>query len=205
MVFMMRSMVVVVSMEEVVMVVPVVLPVPMVVSLVSPSIVIVMVSPSIVIVMMSPSIVIVMMPPISIVLIIVLIVVIVMVIIMVDVVVWGIVMCCVWVNNGLSVLWLFFLLSWLGSWLLVLLFGRLFSLLCILSVNISFTVERNTIHLLSKEDLRECKTKRMSKLIVVLVLPLGHGIHELVIDILSIDDEVVVNVEDEVPWVSESL
>ena len=204
MVFMMRSMVVVVPMEEVVMVVPVVFPVPMVVSMVSPSIVIVMMSPSIVIVMMSP---------ISIVLIIVLIVVIIMVIIMVIIVVdvvvlsvvWGIVMCCVWVNNGLSVLWLFFLLSWLGSWLLVLLFGRLFSLLCILSVNISFAIERNTIHLLSKEDLREGKTKRMSKLIVVLVFPLCHGIHELVIDILSIDDEVVVNVEDEVPWVSESL
>ena len=200
MVFMMRSMVVVVPMEEVVMVVPVVLPVPMVVS---------MVSPSIVIVMMSPSIVIVMMPPISIVLIIVLIVVIIMVIIMVDVVVlsvvWGIVMCCVWVNNGLSVLWLFFLLSWLGSWLLVLLFGWLFSLLGILSVNVPFAVERNTVHLLSKEDLRKGKTKRMSKLIVVLVFPLCHGIHELVIDILSIDDEVVVDVEDEVPWVSESL
>jgi len=199
-VFMMRSMVVVVPMEEVVMVVPVVLPVPMVVSMVSPSIVIVMMSPSIVIVMMSP---------ISIVLIIVLIVVIIMVIIMVDVVVlsvvWGIVMCCVWVNNGLSVLWLFFLLSWLGSWLLVLLFGWLFSLLGILSVNVPFAVERNTVHLLSKEDLRKGKTKRMSKLIVVLVFPLCHGIHELVIDILSIDDEVVVNVEDEVPWVSESL
>ena len=191
MVFMMRSMVVVVPMEEVVMVVPVVLPVPMVVSMVSPSIVIVM------------------MPPISIVLIIVLIVVIIMVIIMVDVVVlsvvWGIVMCCVWVNNGLSVLWLFFLLSWLGSWLLVLLFGWLFSLLGILSVNVPFAVERNTVHLLSKEDLRKGKTKRMSKLIVVLVFPLCHCIHELVIDILSIDDEVVVNVEDEVPWVSESL
>ena len=191
MVFMMRSMVVVVPMEEVVMVVPVVLPVPMVVSMVSPSIVIVM------------------MPPISIMLIIVLIVVIIMVIIMVDVVVlsvvWGIVMCCVWVNNGLSVLWLFFLLSWLGSWLLVLLFGWLFSLLGILSVNVPFAVERNTVHLLSKEDLRKGKTKRMSKLIVVLVFPLCHGIHELVIDILSIDDEVVVNVEDEVPWVSESL
>ena len=200
MVFMMRSMVVVVPMEEVVMVVPVVLPVPMVVS---------MVSPSIVIVMMSPSIVIVMMPPISIVLIIVFIVVIIMVIIMVDVVVlsvvWGIVMCCVWVNNGLSVLWLFFLLSWLGSWLLILLFGWLFSLLGILSVNVPFAVERNTVHLLSKEDLRKGKTKRMSKLIVVLVFPLCHGIHELVIDILTIDDEVVVNVEDEVPWVSESL
>ena len=193
MVFMMRSMVVVVPMEEVVMVVPVVLPVPMVVSMVSPSIVIVM------------------MPPISIsiVLIIVLIVVIIVVIIMVDVVVlsvvWGIVMCCVWVNNGLSVLWLFFLLSWLGSWLLVLLFGWLFSLLGILSVNVPFAVERNTVHLLSKEDLRKGKTKRMSKLIVVLVFPLCHGIHELVIDILSIDDEVVVNMEDEVPWVSESL
>ena len=193
MVFMMRSMVVVVPMEEVVMVVPVVLPVPMVVSMVSPSIVIVM------------------MPPISIsiVLIIVLIVVIIVVIIMVDVVVlsvvWGIVMCCVWVNNGLSVLWLFFLLSWLGSWLLVLLFGWLFSLLGILSVNVPFAVERNTVHLLSKEDLRKGKTKRMSKLIVVLVFPLCHGIHELMIDILSIDDEVVVNVEDEVPWVSESL
>ena len=200
MVFMMRSMVVVVPMEEVVMVVPVVFPVPMVVSMVSPSIVIVMMSPSIVIVMMSP---------ISIVLIIVFIVVIIMVIIMVDVVVlsvvWGIVMCCVWVNNGLSVLWLFFLLSWLGSWLLVLLFGWLFSLLGILSVNVPFAVERNTVHLLSKEDLRKGKTKRMSKLIVVLVFPLCHGIHELVIDILSIDDEVVVNVEDEVPWVSESL
>ena len=45
----------------------------------------------------------------------------------------------------------------------------------------------------------------MAELVVMLVAPLGHGIHELMIDILSIDDEVVVNVEDEVPWVGEGL
>lgn len=61
------------------------------------------------------------------------------------------------------------------------------------------------LHLSSDEDLGESKTNGVTELIVVLVVPLGHGVHELVVDILSIDDEVVLNMEDEVPWVGESL
>ena len=60
-------------------------------------------------------------------------------------------------------------------------------------------------HLLSEEDLREGKTERVSELIVVLVVPLCKGIHELVVDVLAIDNQVVVDVEDEVPWVGEGV
>lgn len=45
----------------------------------------------------------------------------------------------------------------------------------------------------------------MTELIIVLVLPLGHGVHKLMVNILSVDNQVVVNMEDEVPWVSEGL
>lgn len=45
----------------------------------------------------------------------------------------------------------------------------------------------------------------MTELIEVLVLPLSLSIHNLVVDILTIDNKVVLNVENEVPRISESL
>lgn len=45
----------------------------------------------------------------------------------------------------------------------------------------------------------------MSELVIVLVLPLSHGIHKFVMYILSINNEIVLYMEDEVPWVSERL
>ena len=173
------SMVVVMPVVEVIMMVPVVLPVAVVVSVVSPSVMIVVVAPvSVVLVVME---------------------------IVVLTVVRGIVVWRVWVDNSLSVFWLFLLCSWLGSWFFVLLFGWLFGLLSILSVDVSFTVEWDAVHLLSEENFGEGKTKGVSELIVVLIFPLSHGIHELMVHILSIDDEVMIDVEDEIPWVSESL
>ena len=62
-----------------------------------------------------------------------------------------------------------------------------------------------SVHLLPEEDLGEGKTNRMAEFVVMLVLPLGHGVHELVVDVLAIDDQVVINVEDEVPGVGEGL
>ena len=173
------SMVVVMPVVEVVMMVPVVFPVAMVVSVVSPSVMIVVVA------------------PVSVVLVVVEIVVL--------TVVRGIVVWRVWVDNSLGVFWLFLLLSWLGCWFLILLLGWLFGLLSILSVDVSFTVEWDAVHLLSEENFGEGKTKGVSELVVVLILPLSHGIHEFVVHILSIDNEIVVDVEDEIPLVSESL
>ena len=67
-------------------------------------------------------------------------------------------------------------------------------------------VERDAVfHLLAKEDLRERKANVVTELVVVLVFPLCHGVHELVVDVLAVDDQVVVDVEDEIPGVSESL
>jgi len=60
-------------------------------------------------------------------------------------------------------------------------------------------------HLLSEEDLREGETEGVSEFVVVLVFPLGKGIHELVVDVLAINDQVMVNVEDEVPWIGEGV
>ena len=45
----------------------------------------------------------------------------------------------------------------------------------------------------------------MSEFIEVLVLPLGFSIHDLVVDILTIDNQIMLDVEDEVPRVSEGL
>ena len=61
------------------------------------------------------------------------------------------------------------------------------------------------LHLTSKEDLGERKTDGVTELIEVLVLPLSLSIHNLVMDILSIDDEIVLNMEDKVPRVCEGL
>ena len=45
----------------------------------------------------------------------------------------------------------------------------------------------------------------MAKFVEVLVLPLSLSIHDFVVDILAVNDEIVLDVEDEVPRVSESL
>ena len=45
----------------------------------------------------------------------------------------------------------------------------------------------------------------MTVLVEVLVLPLGLGIHNLVVDVLSINNKIVLNMEDEVPRVGEGL
>ena len=74
-----------------------------------------------------------------------------------------------------------------------------------LSLIVIDIVHWDTVHLLSEEDLGEGETNRVSEFIVVLVLPLGHGVHDLVIYILSVDNQVMVNVEDEIPRVSESF
>lgn len=45
----------------------------------------------------------------------------------------------------------------------------------------------------------------MSKLVVVLISPLCHGIHEFVVNILTIHNEIMINMENEVPWVGEGF
>ena len=67
-------------------------------------------------------------------------------------------------------------------------------------------VERNLVlHLAAKEDLGKGKTNGVAELVEVLVVPLSLSIGELVVHILAVDDEVVLNMEDEVPRVGESL
>ena len=67
-------------------------------------------------------------------------------------------------------------------------------------------VLRDTVlHLSTKEDLGEGETDGVSELIEVLVLPLGLSIHDLVVNILAVDNKIVLNVEDEVPRISEGL
>ena len=61
------------------------------------------------------------------------------------------------------------------------------------------------LHLAAKEDLGESKTDGVTILVEVLVLPLGLSVHNLVMDILTIDNKVVFDMEDEVPGVGESL
>ena len=61
------------------------------------------------------------------------------------------------------------------------------------------------LHLTAKENLGETKTDGVTELVEMLVLPLGLSIHDFVVDILAVHDEVVLDVEDEVPRVSEGL
>ena len=61
------------------------------------------------------------------------------------------------------------------------------------------------LHLATEEDLRERKTNGVSELIEVLVLPLSLSIHDFVVDILAVNDEIVLDMENEVPRVGESL
>ena len=166
---------------------------PAVVIIMSPSVMVIM-SPS-VMVIVSPSIMVVMVVPIS-------------VSIMMDIVVVSVVISVVdiRVDNGLSMLcWFFLLLSWLCCLFLWCCLCWLFGCCCLLSVHISLVVKRNSVHLLSEENLGEGKTKRVSEFIIMLIFPLSHSIHKFVVHILSIDDQVVINMEDKVPWVSECL
>ena len=64
----------------------------------------------------------------------------------------------------------------------------------------------NTVlHLTTKEDLGERKTNRVTKLIEMLVLPLSFSIHNFVMDILAVNNKIVLDMEDKVPRVCESL
>ena len=166
---------------------------------VAPSLVVIMVAPSVVVVVVSPSIVIIM-----VVIVVSPSIVIIMVVIMMDIMMF--IMVSIWVHNSLSMLWcLLFLLSWLWCFLLWLFFSRFFLLSSLFSVHIAFVEKRDSIHLLSKENLGKCKTKGVSEFIVMLVFPLGHSIHKFVVYILSIYNKIVINMEDEIPWVSEGL
>ena len=60
-------------------------------------------------------------------------------------------------------------------------------------------------HLASNEDLREGKTDRVTKFIEVLILPLSFSVHDLVVNILAIDDQIMLDMENEVPRVSEGF
>ena len=66
-------------------------------------------------------------------------------------------------------------------------------------------VRNSVLHLAAKEDLGKSKTNGVAKLVEVLVVPLGLSISELVVDILAVDNKIVLDVEDEVPRVGESL
>ena len=61
------------------------------------------------------------------------------------------------------------------------------------------------LHLTTEEDLGESETDGVTELIEVLVLPLSLSVHDLVVHILAVHDEIVLDVEDEVPRISESL
>ena len=61
------------------------------------------------------------------------------------------------------------------------------------------------LHLATEEDLRERKTDGVTELVEVLVVPLSLSISDLVVNILTVDNKVVLNVEDEVPGVGEGL
>ena len=66
-------------------------------------------------------------------------------------------------------------------------------------------VRNSVLHLATKEDLGKSKTNGVAELVEVLVVPLGLSISELVVDILAVDNKIVLDVEDEVPRVGESL
>ena len=66
-------------------------------------------------------------------------------------------------------------------------------------------VRNSVLHLAAKEDLGKSKTNGVAELVEVLVVPLGLSISELVVDILAVDNKIVLDVEDEVPRVGESL
>ena len=96
--------------------------------------------------------------------------------------------------------------------------GRVMSGLCVMhrcnNVTIRVMMSRSAhimmgwdlvLHLSAHEDFGESKAERVTILIEVLVIPLGQSVRDLVMDILAIDDQVVLDMEDEVPWVGEGL
>jgi hypothetical protein len=60
------------------------------------------------------------------------------------------------------------------------------------------------LHLSTKSNLGESKTDGVAELVEVLVFPLCLSIHDLVMDILSVQNKVVLDVENEVPGIGES-
>ena len=77
---------------------------------------------------------------------------------------------------------------------------------CVVMSSGGHVVVRNLVlHLAAKEDLGEGEADGVTILIEVLVLPLGLSVHDLVMDVLTVNDQVMLNMEDEVPWVSEGL
>ena len=190
MIFMRWSVVVVMTPMLIVMA-PMVIVMVIMIPVVTPSLVVIMVSPSVVVIMMvivvAPSVVIIVM------------------VIMMDIMM--LIMMSIWVHNSLSMFWcLFFLFSWLWCFLLWLFFFSRFLLWSrLFSVHVSLVVKRDSIHLLSKENLGKCKTKGVSEFIIMLVLPLGHSIHKFVVYILSIYNKIMINMENEIPWVCEGF
>ena len=76
----------------------------------------------------------------------------------------------------------------------------------VMSIMSGEVVSRNLVlHLASEEDLGKGKTNGVTKLVEVLVVPLSLSVSDLVVDILTVDNQVVLNVEDEVPGVSEGF
>ena len=74
----------------------------------------------------------------------------------------------------------------------------------VMSIMSGEVVSRNLVlHLATEEDLGKGKTNGVTKLVEVLVVPLSLSVSDLMMDILTVDNQVVLNVEDEVPGVSE--
>lgn len=80
-----------------------------------------------------------------------------------------------------------------------------FSVDVVLTVSGEVVAGDVVLHLAAKENLGETKTDGVTELVEVLVLPLSLSIHDLVVDILAVHDKIVLDVEDEVPRVSEGL
>jgi len=66
-------------------------------------------------------------------------------------------------------------------------------------------VRDTVLHLSTKEDLGESEADGVTIFVEVLVLPLSLSIHDLVVNILSVHDQIVLDMEDEVPRVCEGL
>ena len=88
---------------------------------------------------------------------------------------------------------------------LVVSLGQMLSVCVVMSSGGHVVVRNLVLHLAAKEDLGEGEADGVTILIEVLVLPLGLSVHDLVMDILAVNDQVMLNMEDEVPWVSEGL
>ena len=61
------------------------------------------------------------------------------------------------------------------------------------------------LQLSTDEDFGESKADGVTILVEVLVLPLGLSVHNFMVDVLAVHDQVVLDVVDEVPGVGEGL